>query len=62
MAHFRALTMGKPVVMGRKSYQSPSRKPLPVRTNIVVSRAPAFVAPWGAGRGEALVKFGRHGT
>jgi dihydrofolate reductase len=44
MAHFRALTMGKPVVMGRKTYQSIG-KPLPGRTTIVVSRDPTFAAP-----------------
>ncbi len=45
MQHFRALTMGKPAVMGRKTYLSLSIKPLPGRTNIVVSRDPAFTAP-----------------
>jgi len=45
MRHFRALTMGKPVVMGRKTYLSLSLKPLPGRTNIVVSRDPAFTVP-----------------
>ena len=44
MQHFRRVTMGKPVVMGRKTYMSLSRKPLPGRTNIVVSRDPAFAA------------------
>jgi dihydrofolate reductase len=44
LQHFRALTMGKPVVMGRKTYLSIGR-PLPVRTNIVVSRDPAFAEP-----------------
>jgi dihydrofolate reductase len=44
MAHFRALTMGKPVVMGRKTYQSIG-KPLPGRTTIVVSRDRNFTAP-----------------
>lgn len=44
MAHFRALTMGKPVVMGRKTYQSIG-KPLPGRTTIVVSRDRSFAAP-----------------
>src|ERR1700730_2727119 len=44
MMHFRALTMGKPVVMGRKTYQSLA-KPLKGRTTIVVSRDPAFTAP-----------------
>jgi dihydrofolate reductase len=45
MAHFRALTMGKPVVMGRKTYLSTSVKPLPGRTNIVVTRDETFTAP-----------------
>jgi dihydrofolate reductase len=44
MAHFRTLTMGKPVVMGRKTYQSIGR-PLKGRTTIVVSRDPTFAAP-----------------
>jgi dihydrofolate reductase len=45
MQHFRRITMGKPVVMGRKTYASLSRKPLPGRTNIVVSRDASFTAP-----------------
>jgi dihydrofolate reductase len=45
MLHFRKLTMGKPVVMGRKTYLSLSLKPLPARTNVVVSRDAAFTAP-----------------
>ena len=45
MRHFRALTMSKPCVMGRKTYLSLSIKPLPGRTNIVVSRDPTFTAP-----------------
>ena len=45
MAHFRALTRGKPVVMGRKTYLSLSKKPLPGRTNIVVTRDANFTAP-----------------
>jgi dihydrofolate reductase len=44
MAHFRAITMGKPVVMGRKTYLSIG-KPLKGRTTIVVSRDSAFAAP-----------------
>lgn len=41
MKHFRALTMGKPVLMGRKTFESIG-KPLPGRTNIVVSLDPNF--------------------
>ena len=43
MQHFRALTMGKPVVMGRKTFLSIG-KPLAGRTTIVVSRDRAFAA------------------
>lgn len=44
MQHFRALTMGKPVVMGRKTFLSIG-KPLAGRTTIVVSRDIHFAAP-----------------
>jgi dihydrofolate reductase len=37
----KAMTMGKPLVMGRKTFLS-LRRPLPGRTNIVVTRDPAF--------------------
>lgn len=39
LKHFRAVTMGKPIIMGRKTYDSIGR-PLPGRLNIVVSRNP----------------------
>jgi dihydrofolate reductase len=45
LKRFKLLTLGKPVLMGRKTYQSIG-KPLPGRTNIVVSRDPQF-APDG---------------
>jgi dihydrofolate reductase len=47
MALFRALTLGKPVIMGRKTWDSLPRRPLPERTNIVLSRDGSF-APAGA--------------
>ncbi len=37
MVHFRTLTSGHPVIMGRKTYDSIGR-PLPKRTNVVVTR------------------------
>jgi dihydrofolate reductase len=36
-AHFKSVTMGKPIIMGRKTFESIG-KPLPGRTNIVLSR------------------------
>jgi dihydrofolate reductase len=44
MKHFRSLTWGKPVIMGRKTYLT-LRRPLPGRTNIVVTRDADFSAP-----------------
>jgi dihydrofolate reductase len=44
MKHFRALTINKPVVMGRKTYLSIG-KPLKDRTNIIVSRDLSLVLP-----------------
>jgi dihydrofolate reductase len=44
MRHFRDATMGKPVVMGRKTFVSIGR-PLKGRTTIVVTRDRAFAAP-----------------
>jgi dihydrofolate reductase len=43
MRHFRRLTIGHPVMMGRRTFLSLGR-PLPQRTNIVISRDPAFTA------------------
>ncbi len=46
LAHFRACTQGQPVIMGRKTWQSlPERfRPLPGRTNIVITRNPTWQA------------------
>ena len=41
LAHFKRVTMGKPIIMGRKTYQSIGRA-LPGRLNIVISRDPNF--------------------
>ncbi|RTM14788.1 MAG: dihydrofolate reductase [Bradyrhizobiaceae bacterium] len=38
LARFKALTIGKPVIMGRKTFESLPRRPLPGRTNIVITR------------------------
>lgn len=41
LAHFKAVTVGKPVIMGRRTWESfpPCFRPLPERTNIVISRS-----------------------
>ena len=41
LKRFKATTMGKPIIMGRKTWDSLGR-PLPGRTNIVITRDPAF--------------------
>lgn len=43
LRRFKALTLGKPVVMGRKTFQSIG-KPLPGRANVVVTRDRGFAA------------------
>jgi dihydrofolate reductase len=43
LKRFKALTLGKPVIMGRKTFDSIGR-PLPGRINIVISRQPDFAA------------------
>ncbi len=43
LKQFKALTMGKPIIMGRKTFESIG-KPLPGRTNIVVTRNENWLA------------------
>jgi dihydrofolate reductase len=47
LAHFKATTLGQPVIMGRKTWESlpPKFRPLPGRTNIVVTRQTDWQAP-----------------
>lgn len=49
VARFKALTMGKTVLMGRKTWESlPNRfRPLPGRTNVVISRSTGYDVPPG---------------
>jgi dihydrofolate reductase len=44
LQHFKRTTLGKPVAMGRKTYEAIGR-PLPGRQNLVISRNPAYQAP-----------------
>ncbi|MFH8611482.1 dihydrofolate reductase [Streptomyces sp. NPDC018029] len=55
MAHFKATTLGHPVVMGRKTWDSlpPRFRPLTGRRNIVVTRDPAWAAD-GAERAGSI--------
>jgi dihydrofolate reductase len=43
LQHFKSVTMGKPIVMGRKTWESIGR-PLPGRQNIVISRNQDYLA------------------
>ncbi|MEO8813585.1 MAG: dihydrofolate reductase [Caulobacteraceae bacterium] len=55
LAVFSRLTLGKPVIMGRKTWDSLPRRPLSGRTNIVLSRDGSF-APAGAVVCESLAE------
>lgn len=44
LQHFKKVTMAKPVIMGRKTFESIGR-PLPGRRNIIISRNAAYTAP-----------------
>lgn len=44
LRRFRAVTVGKAVVMGRKTWESLPRHPLPGRLNVVVTRRPDYTA------------------
>ena len=47
MAHFKRITQGHPVIMGRKTWDSIPKqfRPLPKRLNVVVTRQPNWQAP-----------------
>lgn len=49
LKHFKELTAGKPVLMGRKTWESlpPKFRPLPERTNIVITRQTDLPVPAG---------------
>ncbi|MGJ7494167.1 dihydrofolate reductase [Variovorax sp. RT4R15] len=57
MAHFKRTTMGCPVIMGRKCWDSvpPKFRPLPGRTNIVITRQPGWNEA-GARRASSLTE------
>lgn len=45
MQHFKRTTLGHPVVMGRKTFQSIGSRPLPMRANIILTRDENFSHP-----------------
>lgn len=45
LALFKRTTLGKPVIMGRKTWESLPKRPLPGRTNIVLTRDQSYEAP-----------------
>lgn len=48
LRRFRAITLGHPVLMGRRTWESLGR-PLPGRANLVLSHDPAYAAPGATG-------------
>jgi dihydrofolate reductase len=57
MAHFKRTTLGRPVIMGRRTWDSLPQKfrPLPGRLNVVLTRQPDWSAP-GALRAHSLAE------
>ncbi len=45
MRHFKEVTMGNSIIMGRKTFESFPRRPLPGRQNIVITRDPKWTFP-----------------
>lgn len=44
LKRFKEMTLGKPIIMGRKTWEGLPKRPLPGRVNIVVSRQKGFTA------------------
>lgn len=53
LRYFKQATMGKPIVMGRKTFESIGR-PLPGRLNVVVTRDEGWQAPAGVAKDHSL--------
>jgi dihydrofolate reductase len=57
LKQFKAITGGKPIIMGRKTWDSLPRRPLPGRLNIVVTRQADFVAEGAQLAGDLETAF-----
>lgn len=53
LKRFKEITMGKPMIMGRKTWDSLPKKPLPGRHNIVITRQKGFAATGATVVGDA---------
>ncbi|MGL4322966.1 MAG: dihydrofolate reductase [Beijerinckiaceae bacterium] len=53
LKHFRAVTMGRPMIMGRRTFESIG-KPLPGRETIILTRDEAYPVPTGVFRAATL--------
>ncbi len=45
LRHFKRITTGAPVIMGRKTWESLPKRPLPARLNIVITHRDGYLAP-----------------
>jgi hypothetical protein len=57
LKRFKEITMGKPVVMGRKTWESLPRKPLPGRRNIVITQQKGKLTTQGAKEFKQLCRI-----
>ena len=61
LKRFKQITMGKPLIMGRKTWESLPKRPLPGRTNIVITRQRGYNAQGAriAGGAEAALAIAK---
>lgn len=58
LKRFKSLTLNQPIVMGRKTWESLPKKPLPDRLNIVISSTPVDGAAWFSSIESLLASHG----
>lgn len=56
LKHFKSITMGHTIIMGRKTFESFPKGPLPGRQNVVVTRNTAYQAPEGVAVAHSLTE------